>query len=238
MTNLEIQQKIQSTAAVKKEFIAIKPLQTEPHDVPAYEGNAFPGMCCQIGEALEGGKTFHTTVKAHFCTGGALATGLIPTPTPEQALGIIKYHLNLTNDYRDLETAETYYRKKERLIPPVGQKNTVTQIGPFKDIADPDVVLIFCTPGAADLISRAYTFSTGKPITGFGGNGGCPFLIQYPYTTGNPSFSYSDVAWRKYVGLAEEELTLSFPYRCLEPIVDVIEEVAGRYRKYGEPPEE
>ena len=60
-----------------------------------------------------------------------------------------------------------------------------------------------------------------------------PFFDTVPLATGTPSFSYSDVAWRKYVGLDEEELTMSFPYSCLEKIIENLSFVAEQYRKYG-----
>jgi uncharacterized protein (DUF169 family) len=56
--------------------------------------------------------------------------------------------------------------------------------------------------------------------------------------TKKPSFSYSDVAWRKYIGLADEELSMGFPYACLVEFIDELPAVADAYRKYGEPVEE
>jgi len=104
-------------------------------------------------------------------------------------------------------------------------------------MGDPDVVLIFCTPAAADVMSRAYCYGFGEPISGFAGNGGCPFLIQYPFVTGKPSFSCSDVAWRKYIGLAAEELTMGFPFQILTRVCEDLPAIAHAYRHYGEPPE-
>ncbi len=236
LTNIE--ETIRRAAGIQKPFSAIRAWKETPENVPPYEGNAFPGMCCQIGESLAGGRTFYTTPGAHFCTGGSIATGLLPRPNRKKALAIVKAHLKLTNDYRDLATAEAYHFEMERCIPPVTEQNEVTQIGPVCDVPDPDVVLIFCRPAAADLISRSYAYETGRAIAGFGGNGGCPFLIQYPYVTKKPSFSYSDVAWRKYTGISDDELTMGFPPAELEPVARVIEQVAASYRRYGEPPEE
>ncbi len=48
------------------------------------------------------------------------------------------------------------------------------------------------------------------------------------------NFSYSDVAWRKYVGLAEEELTVTFPYQSLLRCIEDLPSIAEAYRKYGE----
>jgi hypothetical protein len=56
--------------------------------------------------------------------------------------------------------------------------------------------------------------------------------------TKKPSFSYSDVAWRKYIGLADEELTISFSYENLVLFIDQLPALAEAYRTYGEPVEE
>jgi len=107
-------------------------------------------------------------------------------------------------------------------------------VGLFMEMDDPDIALIFCTPGAADILNRTYSYVTGELIQGFGGNGGCPFVIQYPFVTKKPSFTYSDISWRKFVGLNDEELTVSFPYQNLLAFIESLPSVAGEYRKYGE----
>lgn len=237
MTNEQITQTIRSILDVSKELVGIKTWKEEPRSVPKYEGNAFPGMCTQIGEVLATGKTFHTDREHCFCTGGVVATGVAPPVSEEEKKEMLEVHFEMSKGYRDLDTAMQYENNMEKLNPPVGEKNAAVQLGIFKDIEEPDLVLIFCTPWAADILNRTYCYTTGEPVKGFGGNGGCPFLIQYPYVTGKPSFSYSDVAWRKYIGLAKEELTLSLPYKSLLGFVESLPSVAEAYIKYGEPVE-
>jgi len=237
MSNDAIIETITSVLVIKKPLIAVKVWERLPDTIPQYEGNAFPGMCTQIGEVLETGKTFHTNRDHCFCTGGVVATGVAPPLSDEQRQEMIAVHFEMSKSYRDVETALKYEHELDRLKPPVGKKNAAVQLGLFKDIEDPDLVLMFCTPAAADILNRAYTYTQGEPVRGFGGNGGCPFLIQYPYVTGKPSFSYSDVAWRKYIGLLDEELTVSFPYQSLVSFIENLAFVATQYRNYGEPVE-
>ena len=63
--------------------MALKAWKEEPSSVEIYQGNAFPGLCTQIGEVLEGKKTFYTTREHCFCTGGVVATG-VAEPVPEE----------------------------------------------------------------------------------------------------------------------------------------------------------
>lgn len=238
MNNRLIIDTLKSVLHLKKEPVALKAWKEEPPSVEKYQGNAFPGLCTQIGEVLAGKKTFYTTLEHCFCTGGVVATG-VAEPVPEdQRDEMIQVHASISKTYKDFATAIDYENQMARRIPRVEKRNAAVQVGLLHDIEQPDLVLIFCTPGAADILNRAYCYVTGEPMQGFGGNGGCPFIIQYPFVTGKPSFSYSDVAWRKYVGLADEELSMGFPYACLEQFIGELPGVASAYRKYGEPVEE
>jgi len=107
----------------------------------------------------------------------------------------------------------------------------VVQIGLLKEMEDPDLVLMFCTPGAANIMCRTYTYVTGEPVKGFAGHGACLFTIQYPYVTGKPSFTFSDVSWRKFVGLTEDEISLTFPYRSLTGFIETLPVIANFVRE-------
>ena len=238
MNNSQIIETLKSVLHLKKEPVALKAWKEEPSSVEKYQGNAFPGLCTQIGEVLEGKKTFYTTLEHCFCTGGVVATGVAEPVPEEQRDEMIQVHASISKAYKDFATAVGYENEMAKRIPSVAGSNVALQVGLLRDIQQPDLVLIFCTPGAADILNRAYCYVTGEPVQGFGGNGGCPFIIQYPFVTKKPSFSYSDVAWRKYIGLADEELSMGFPYACLVEFIDELPAVADAYRKYGEPVEE
>jgi uncharacterized protein (DUF169 family) len=238
MTNEQIANTIRDILEVSKELVGIKTWKEVPTTVKKYQGNAFPGMCTQIGEVLATGKTFHTNEEHCFCTGGIVATGVVPPVPEKEKKEMLEVHFAMSKGYKDFDTAMHYEVEMNKLNPPVKEKNSVVQLGLFTDIEDPDLILIFCTPWAADILNRTFCYTVGEPITGFGGNGGCPFLIQYPYVTGKPSFSYSDVAWRKYIGLAKEELTVTMPYKSLLGCIENLSSVAEDYLKYGEIVEE
>jgi len=237
MTNTDIRQTLTCVLELKHEPVAIKAWKEQPRDIPCYQGSAFPGMCTQIAEVLASGATFYATADHCFCTGGVVATGVVPPIGREDREEVIKAHFAISKGYQDMPTAFCYEEAMEKLIPRVTVANAAVQIGLLRDVGDPDVVLVFCTPAAADILSRAYCYVTGEPIQGFAGNGACPFLIQYPFVTGKPSFSCSDVSWRKYIGLGPEELTVGFPTQSLARVCEDLPAVARAYRRYGEPPE-
>jgi len=238
MTGTDITNLLASLLKLRREPVAIKAWKELPCDIASYQGSAFPGMCTQIGEVLASGATFYTTADHCFCTGGVVATGVAPPVGREDREEMIKVHFSISKGYKDMPTAFCYEKNIEKLIPRVAAANTAVQIGLLRDIKDPDIVLLFCTPAAADILSRAYCYVEGEPIQGFAGNGACPFLIQYPFVTGKPSFSCSDVSWRKYIGLCPEEMTVSMPAKILSRLCRDLPEVARAYSRYGEPPEE
>jgi uncharacterized protein (DUF169 family) len=234
MTNNQIVNIMKDILGIRKEPVAIKVWKEEPQTIRKYEERAFPGMCTQIGEVLKTGETFYTNLDHQFCTGGVVATGVALPPSEEERIEMLKIHFEISRGYRDIDTSIRYLNESEKLIPPVVERNAAVQLGLFKDIKDPDIVLIFCTPRSADILNRTYCYREGEPVQGFGGNGGCSFAIQYPYVTKKPSFTYSDVAWRKYIGLAEEELTVSYPYAALVRLIENLPTVAEEYKNYGE----
>lgn len=237
MTNEQILNILRTTVQIKKEPVAVKVWKNEPTGIPKYEERAFPGMCAQIGELLKTGKTFYTDQEQCFCTGGVVATGVAPALNAEERDEMVKVHFEVSRGYKDIPTALYYETQMEKINPKVGESNAAVQLGLFKDVNDPDLVIIFCNPVTADILNRAYTYVSGEPVSGFGGNGACPFAIQYPYVTKKPSFTYSDVSWRKYVGMTDDELTMTFPFQSLVQLIEYLPTVAEEYRHYGEMPE-
>jgi len=235
VNNQKIIDILKAALHIKKEPVALRAWKTLPPGLRKYPENAFPGMCAQIGDALAGAAPFYTDQHQCFCTGGTIALGLARPPSEKERQEIIETHFAISKGYKDMATALRYEHELDKIRPLVTEENLAVQIGLLRDVPDPDLVLIFCTPGAADILNRAYSYGAGEPLLGFGGNGGCPFLLQHPYVTKRPSFSYSDVAWRKYIGLADEELTVSFPWQSLAACAEHLPEVAAAYRRYGEP---
>ena len=116
---------------------------------------------------------------------------------------------------------------REIPVPPVEYSCLVS--GPLSKIADPNLVIMFCTPKQADILVRSQSYQ-GTLVKGFGGNGGCIFNIRHAFVTREMTFSTSDFPWRTFVGLDDSELTVTFPYEKLlasapyiQPIIDYVD---------------
>ena len=216
MTKHEIEKTLKEDLGIQKDIIALKALKEIPGDIPHYEGTAIPGLCAQIGEVLQDGSMFYTTRENHQCYEGLIATGVCELSRKDfrEAVESIIDDMPL---HRDIDTAMAYYETCINTIKVPEKKNTCLAVGPLSRVEDPDLVLIFCTPRQADIFMRIHAYN-GELVPGYGGSGGCIVNIRQAYYTGQPSFSTSDLSWRLFVGLTENELTVTYPYEKLAAI--------------------
>jgi uncharacterized protein (DUF169 family) len=231
MTNEQIEKTIKDNVpGISKEFVAMKMWKEEPKDVPKYEGRAFPGICAQIGEVLWSKETFYLTGDQNFCEAGIQGAGLKALSTEEEWKKTFEEHAKMSRGIKDLETAHRYYQVGEGNLCGVPERNAAVQLGLFKDVKDPDVVLIFCPAAAGDIINRAYAYETGEILKGFGSFGACSFTIRYPYVRNEPTLTIGDVEWRTCIGLDPGEITLAFPYQTFFQFIDSLPKVAQHYK--------
>lgn len=216
MHRLEIEKALKEDLGVKKELIALKPLKTIPTDVPHYEGVAAPGLCVQIGETLKSGSVFYTTRENHQCYEGLIATGVCELSRKDYREAVESF-IDTMPLHKDIDTAMDFYEKCINAIPIPATTNQCLMVGPLSKIEDPDLVLIFCTPKQADILVRIHAY-LGELFEGFGGSGGCLFNIRHAFYKRVPTFSTSDLSWRMFIGLDENELTVTLPYEKLAAI--------------------
>ena len=213
MDKRAIEKTLKDDLGVKKELVALKPLKVFPKDIPHYEGVATPGLCAQIGEVVREGKVFYTTRENHQCYEGLIATGVCEL-SREEYRDTVKELLETYPYHKDLDTAMKFYDECIEFIKPPKVENKCLVVGPLSKIEEPDLILIFCTPKQADILIRVQGY-LGNLFRGFGGSGGCIFTIRYAFTNRQPTFTTSDLSWRMFVGLTENEMTVTYPYEKL-----------------------
>jgi uncharacterized protein (DUF169 family) len=220
MTKQEIEKTLKEDLGVQKDIIALKPLKEIPSDVPHYEGVATPGLCVQIGEVLRDGSMFYTTKENHQCFEGLIATGVCELSREEFRAAVAEF-LGSFPAYKDIDTAMSLYEKCISAMPVPAVTNRCLLVGPLSRVEDPDLVLIFCTPKQADILVRIRAYLGGL-CEGFGGSGGCLFNIRHAFYKRIPTFSTSDLSWRMFIGLDDNELTVTMPYEKLQEIAPYI----------------
>lgn len=230
MDKREIEKTVKEDLGLKKELVALKPLKVFPKDIPHYEGVATPGLCAQIGEVLKEGKVFYTTRENHQCYEGLIATGSCEVSREEYQKAIESFIENFPY-HKDVPTAMSFYETCIKEIKPPKVEYKCLLVGPLSKIDDPDLVLIFCNPKQADILVRIQAY-LGYLFKGFGGSGGCIFNIRYAFTNREPSFSTSDLSWRMFIGLTENEMTVTYPYERLVEIAPYIKSTAEYVKNF------
>lgn len=220
MDRHEIERILKECLGIQKPLVALKPLKEIPLSIPHYEGMAYPGLCTQIGEILKNPATFYVTRENNVCYEGLIATGVCRLSREEyrEALG---QFMDTCPYHKDMDTAMAFYEDNIRAIPVPPVTHACLVAGPFADVEDPDLVIVFCTPLQADILVRAQAY-IGNLTRGFGGLGGCIYNIRHAFVTRQQTFSTSDFPWRTFVGLKPEEMTVTIPYeRLVESIPNI-----------------
>jgi len=224
MNKETIEKILKEDLGVQKELIALKPLKEIPLNIPPYEGVATPGLCTQVSEVVKKKNVFYTTRENHQCYEGLIATGVCELSKKEYKETITEL-LKTYPYHKDVDTAMNFYDRCIESIKPPKVENKCLVVGPLSKIDDPALVLLFCTPKQADILIRVQAYLGGL-FKGFGGSGGCIFTIRYAYSNREPTFTTSDLSWRMFVGLNENEMTVTYPYERLVEIAPHIKSTA------------
>lgn len=223
MTQREIEILLKQEVGIEKEIIALKPLKELPKDIPCYEGVAAPGLCTMIGEVLTNSTVTYSVRDNHQCYEGLIATGVCDVSREEFREAVQTWN-DLCPYHKDMDTAMTFYEKCLETIPAPPVQYRCLVCGPFSKIPDPDLVVIICTPHQSEIFNRAQSY-LGNIVKSYGGNGGCIFNLRGPFVTREPTYSTSDFPWRTFVGLAEHEMTVTYPYERLKEIAPYIKSI-------------
>lgn len=91
-------------------------------------------------------------------------------------------------------------------------------------ILEPDVIIFFCNPAQALILTHAYMRGGGKKInTSISGHCGvCGECIAQPYLTDEPSISVGCRGSRAFALIADDELIFSIPFGNLNYAIDGI----------------
>ena len=231
MDKQKIERALRKDLGVVKELVALKPLKDIPSTIPQYDGVATPGLCAQVGEVVRDGTVFYTARENHQCYEGLIATGVCEVSREEYRKAVESFIEDFPY-HKDVATAMHFYETCISTIKPPRVENACLVVGPLSKVDDPDLVLIFCTPKQADILIRIQAY-LGDLFKGYGGSGGCIFTIRQAFKTREPSFTTSDLSWRMFVGLNENELTVTYPYEKLLEVASHIKSTADYVNSFS-----
>jgi uncharacterized protein (DUF169 family) len=197
---------------IKKDIVALKRLKEEPSALEEYEGKST--ICFMMQEALEENKVFYTTIKNRMCL-GCVATGMDRVPgelREEELKQSVSFPVEAVNTFQSIESAVKAEREAVRLFPKFNELYRATVIGPIESVKEPEILIIFCNPEQANLLTRAYCYVTGTFIKGYAGIGACRMILPDAFVNKEPTITVSDRTWRIALKLSPDLLTLVTPY--------------------------
>jgi len=212
MNAMAIKQLLKDGLGIGKEIVALKQVKEEPLQLEAYGDKN--NICYMMGEVLEEGKTFYTTLEDHVCLLGCAATGLDPIlqkMSDEERQESDQFHVGDINIF----PSETIQAKAEKeagqLFPRFEEVYKAIIMGPIESVPEADVLIIFANAEQIHLLTRAYCYATGSFVKGYAGMGACRMLLPYAFLNKEPTYTVSDRSWRKALNLFPHELTLVTP---------------------------
>ena len=219
-----LKSRLRNEIGIHSEIIALKQTKEEPAGIEAY--GDMNHICYMMGEVLEEGRTFYTTLKDHVCLLGCAATGLDPslqTMSAEQQQESQEFHVGSINIFPTEALQAKAEEEAGRLFPKFTEVSRAVIMGPWGSFAEPEVLIILANPEQVHFLTRAYCFATGSFVKGYAGMGVCRMLLPHAFLIREPTYTVSDRAWRRALNLSPDQLTLVTPPDKLILMLETLE---------------
>jgi uncharacterized protein (DUF169 family) len=211
MDGTAIRSLVEEKVGIKKGIISLKRAKKKPSGIEKYEG--LSTLCFIMREALDQNKVYYATTENRMCL-WCVAAGMDPAPgtlDEESLRESLKFPVETINTFESLDVAAKAEREAARLFPSFEELCEGVVVGPIESVSDPEVLIIFCNPDQANLLTRAYCYVTGSFLKGYAGIGACRMFLPDAFINKELTYTISDRSWRIILKLAPDELTLITP---------------------------
>jgi uncharacterized protein (DUF169 family) len=198
--------------------VAMKFLLNKPDGI---EKLAASFSICQMFREAQDMPPFYASEENFSCVDRLLLGFIDPEPTFESGQIGAKERI-----YQDARANRRVYQHIEKI--PAGTVRHVAFAPVFEAPFDPDLLVITARPDQADIILRALSYSTGKPLTTMITPVlMCAWVFIYPYMTGKLNYTITGVGYgMKNRNLLPEGLFLiSVPYDLIPMLLDNLAEM-------------
>jgi uncharacterized protein (DUF169 family) len=176
---------------------------------------------CRMFRKAQDTKPFYAAKENFACVERLLLGLMDPEPFYESGQIGAKEHI-----YQEARANRRIYQYVPRLA-----KGTVRYVAfatlnelPF----EPDIIVITASPGQAEIILRALSYSTGKPLTAkFTPVLSCAWLFVNPFVTGEVNYSITGLGYgiKNNTSLPEGMVLISVPYDTIPMLIDNLQEM-------------
>jgi len=198
--------------------VGVKFLLNKPDGIPKLKKTL--ALCEMLREAHQA-PPFYATKEDFECV-GPLILGM-EEPDPIFESGQIGPRLGLFKEDR----------ANRRIYPPIPKlaQGTCRYIvfAPLDKMTfEPDVLLVTADPTQAEILTRAYSYTTGKMWTAKGSTViGCAWLFVYPYLSGELNFTVTNLSsgWNSRQVLPKGLVIISLPHDLLPMMVENLKDM-------------
>jgi uncharacterized protein (DUF169 family) len=187
--------------------------------------------CEMIQKARREGRVFYAPLSKQQCKVGATALGLME-PNAELRQHQLQEQFRTKRRFRTEDALWTYVEN----TPTLPHQGVAVMYGPLGSIpAEPDSVVVVCSPVQAMRLVQAYQHARGKRAVASVGAlfSLCADAVASPILTGDLSIALGCAGSRKHAAMKESELALGFPYGIANELADASLTLA-RYEKQEE----
>jgi uncharacterized protein (DUF169 family) len=198
--------------------VGVKFLLNKPRDLDQLDNNI--PICRMLGEA-QNRPPFYAGKDNFVCVDKLILGMEDPAPTLESGQIGAKEKI-----YREARANRRIYQYIQKIA-----KDTVRYVAfstvdkmPFT----PDLLICTAAPFQAEILFRALSFSTGKPLTSkFTPVLMCAWLFAYPYLTGEMNYTVTGIGYgmRMQKILPEGLFLISIPYDLIPMLIDNLQEM-------------
>jgi uncharacterized protein (DUF169 family) len=197
----------------EKKPVGVKFLLNKPEGMEQLDGSM--PICRMLGHALDG-RSFYAGVDNFSCV-DRLVLGM-EDPDPIKTSGQIGAKENI---YQEARANRRIYQYIETI-----PRDTVRHVAfsPVDRLSfDPDVLILTATPYQAEILLRALSYSTGKPLTTKCTPVlMCAWVFVYPYMTGEINYVITGIGYgmRTQKILPEGLFLISVPYDLVPMLLE------------------
>jgi uncharacterized protein (DUF169 family) len=187
--------------------------------------------CEMIQKARLEGSVFYAPLSKQQCKVGATALGMME-PNEELRKNQLEEQFRTKRRFRTEEALWTYVES----TPTLPHRGIAVMYGSLGSIpAEPDSVVVVCSPVQAMRLVQAYQHTAGRRATASVGAlfSLCADAVASPILTGDLSIALGCGGSRKHAAMKESELALGFPYSIANELADASLTLA-RYEKLEE----
>lgn len=198
--------------------VAMKFLLNKPKDIEKLD-RSIP--ICQMFREAQDRSSFYASAENFSCVDRLLLGFTDPEPTYESGQIGAKERI-----YQDARANRRIYQHIEKI--PAGTIRHVAFAPVFEAPFDPDLVVITARPDQAEVILRALSYSTGKPLTTMMTPVlMCAWVFVYPYMTGKLNYTITGLGYgmKSKKLLPEGLVLLSVPYDLIPMMLDNLAEM-------------